>query len=1557
MKKLSRLVSLLCVVSLICACLPVTIMAEGEGVNLSTPQMRIPWGDIRVGLNSNFLVAMSSDGNAMASLTGGSSSGTYYASEEFQGEIANTGKIVDIAVPPTGSFVAGLRSNGTVYVTGPVNNSYGQDEVTEWTDIVQIDANDYHVVGLKADGTVVSTTPKTSSYGQDEVTDSTVWKDIVKVVAGKYVTFGLKKDGTVVTTATSEKNNPYKYNHSDVTEWTDIVDICTSDIFTLGLKSDGTVVSTGYGTYTKYAYAVKTWSNAVSISAYSTTSSGYAVGAMSDGTVQITNSKSPFSSTVSNENYDVNAIVSTWENIKKVYAGPNYVIGLKYDGTLVYASNNSTVYNNLSTFMNSDVCLEKVTAPTITYQYEDLGDGMGCYGYLNVPDNYTDLDKYNYKIYYIEEPKKVADDESSVTDLSKNPFNAANLDVNLFTDPIKIERGLTYNVVLAKQDVNDETKIYPSNILKVEVKAEKESLGGFLPEIKAIKYNGDSAVEPTQFINTGVIDPTWGSISFKLAAYFNGEKLDFFDIYYRNVDESTEYSKYDDRILKYDKDVNLSIYAKLDNIVTNTENYSYVFLTKETSKYPKQMYDSALSSEEHDEQEKGFMLPERNIIKVASSGNFSLALNTNGTVDAACNTNVSSDKATLFRKVIRGNEHFKGNTDNSSGIQASVLPASFDDTYDWNCVGNWRMISDVAAGAEHVVGLRLDGTVISSGANGDGQCNTSGWKDIVAVAAGSYHTVGLKKDGTVVATGRNESKQCDVDVWNYTGDDAKEKENAKIVAIAANNMYTLGLRKDGTVRATSGVGYGEASVVGWENIVAIAAGTTVAVGLKNDGTVVVAGDDEDVLSQQTDTWRNIVQVSVGTSYILGLDYNGKLFHACRTVDPEEKYKIEKGAIYYYNTVKKTINSIDNMDYCNGKRENVFEYFENAKIETISAGTCHFVVVVEEEDSVGNKYYVPYTVVHDASFTNSSDKRFPIIATDDLLQGPTFKNSYPSGKYNKDLSITLEDTTSGYEYRYTTDANQNPIIDGGIKYENSFEMTRDVLTVYTKSVSSTDDNNELVMYYYNFNNPDIVATPPEGQQSGPVKVMLTSTIKSYDIYYTTDGTEPPDTTAKLASSTAQPYIGTIELNESTYIRARAYDSSGKSTAVFNLYYSIPTNPIDGSTGTVVDYTNIPNGVTKVWTAKGSPYIVNSSFTVSSGGALNIESGVEIRLAKSASFTVSGSLRAEGTDNKQIRFVAINPTDKWSGITLSPSTQDKDSIYFTNVEVANSTSGISISKDKSMFKTDLDKLYIHDNSYGLSLNNTSAKEFNITNSKFIANDTGLTLKSVSNVIDKCTFDKNVTALSIQANDNTVTNSSILNSKTVGVLNSDASGTVVNDCIITGNVKSVEAKVTGNTAAEYTLNFQNNGWGNVTEGIIRRKITDKSANEKYPKVDITGFKTNASAFVKCEFDSTLCTNNTTTVLTLNNALSSQTVYLTAANVGSAEREPVQFFVAMYDENGALVKVGTARQVLEATASTMVTLTMNDVNSADNVASIKIFAWSGDGKWLPYSEMTTIQ
>ena len=57
----------------------------------------------------------------------------------------------------------------------------------------------------------------------------------------------------------------------------------------------------------------------------------------------------------------------------------------------------------------------------------------------------------------------------------------------------------------------------------------------------------------------------------------------------------------------------------------------------------------------------------------------------------------------------------------------------------------------VAAGENHTVGLKSDGTVVTFGSNGNGQLNVSTWTDVVQLAAGYYHTVGLKSDGTVLS--------------------------------------------------------------------------------------------------------------------------------------------------------------------------------------------------------------------------------------------------------------------------------------------------------------------------------------------------------------------------------------------------------------------------------------------------------------------------------------------------------------------------------------------------------------------------------------------------------------------------------------------------------------------------------------------------------------------------------------------------------------------------------------------------------------------------------------
>lgn len=226
----------------------------------------------------------------------------------------------------------------------------------------------------------------------------------------------------------------------------------------------------------------------------------------------------------------------------------------------------------------------------------------------------------------------------------------------------------------------------------------------------------------------------------------------------------------------------------------------------------------------------------------------------------------------------------------------------------------------IAAGRNHVVALRRDGTVAAAGNNDKGQCNVQDWTDIIAVAAGFEYTVGLRSDGTVAATGFNNNGQCNVQGWT------------DIVEICAGNTatYTIGVKADGTIVAAGGPegedyhrqipGIADDMVKicpGWKGILVVmedgdvelipssddmkgikrwmcikdaAVGTGHAVGLMVDGTVLVAGDDRKG-QKEAEKWQDIVSVSVGPGFIIGLRMDGTVLAAGQITRAEENQKV------------------------------------------------------------------------------------------------------------------------------------------------------------------------------------------------------------------------------------------------------------------------------------------------------------------------------------------------------------------------------------------------------------------------------------------------------------------------------------------------------------------------------------------------------------------------------------------------------------------------------------------------------------------------------------------
>ncbi len=164
----------------------------------------------------------------------------------------------------------------------------------------------------------------------------------------------------------------------------------------------------------------------------------------------------------------------------------------------------------------------------------------------------------------------------------------------------------------------------------------------------------------------------------------------------------------------------------------------------------------------------------------------------------------------------------------------------------------------IVAGDYYTLGLKANGTVVSSGKNESGQCDVGSWTDIISVAAGTNHTVGLRVDGTVVAVGSNSNGKCDVGSWT------------DIISVAAGTNHTVGLRADGTVVAVGSSSYNQTDVGSWTGIVAIAAGSNTTVGLKGDGTLVAVGSNSSWLSQ----WTDIVDIAISNNHIVGLKADG-----------------------------------------------------------------------------------------------------------------------------------------------------------------------------------------------------------------------------------------------------------------------------------------------------------------------------------------------------------------------------------------------------------------------------------------------------------------------------------------------------------------------------------------------------------------------------------------------------------------------------------------------------------------------------------------------------------
>ena len=190
----------------------------------------------------------------------------------------------------------------------------------------------------------------------------------------------------------------------------------------------------------------------------------------------------------------------------------------------------------------------------------------------------------------------------------------------------------------------------------------------------------------------------------------------------------------------------------------------------------------------------------------------------------------------------------------------------------------------IAAGDEHGLARKSDGTVVAWGQNGDGQCDVpSGTYEVIG--AGARFSLAVRSGGAIVAWGDNDARQ----VSNVpAGND--------YVAVDGGLHFAVALRSNGTVVAWGDDRYGQVSDVPAEgSFVAVAAGDGHALALRSDGSLLAWGYWGAVEGMPTS--GSYAAISAGDNHCLALTADGALVWWGETPEAYRSREVPAGKDY------------------------------------------------------------------------------------------------------------------------------------------------------------------------------------------------------------------------------------------------------------------------------------------------------------------------------------------------------------------------------------------------------------------------------------------------------------------------------------------------------------------------------------------------------------------------------------------------------------------------------------------------------------------------------------
>lgn len=178
------------------------------------------------------------------------------------------------------------------------------------------------------------------------------------------------------------------------------------------------------------------------------------------------------------------------------------------------------------------------------------------------------------------------------------------------------------------------------------------------------------------------------------------------------------------------------------------------------------------------------------IVQIATGGSHTVGLKKDGTVVAAGNNNrYGACDVSDWKNIV----YIAAGFSITSGICADGTTVATRRENDLLAkkIEKWKnenkIIADsIPKGVCSMVGICKDGTVFSAGVDAR-KFSTSAWRDIIDVFLQDDYIIGLKSDGTTVSTGCDNVEPKKIDKWT------------NLVMVTGNDKMSVGLLNDGTV--------------------------------------------------------------------------------------------------------------------------------------------------------------------------------------------------------------------------------------------------------------------------------------------------------------------------------------------------------------------------------------------------------------------------------------------------------------------------------------------------------------------------------------------------------------------------------------------------------------------------------------------------------------------------------------------------------------------------------------------------------------------------------------